>query len=95
MFPVSRVLSKMKQKGYAKRVSVKAGVCLSTALEYLVNELVELSGDQCFNEEGAQVESKIKPQHISNSIKSDPELFKALGSNILIPFGGYLPLHND
>jgi histone H3/H4 len=95
LFPVSRVLKKMKQTGYAKRVSVKASVCLTTALEYLVNELIELSGDLCFSEDGTQIESKIKPEHISNCIRNDPELYKAVGSHILIPFGGYLPLHND
>lgn len=77
----------MRRSNYAKRVSVKASVCLASALEYLVAEVIELSGDQCIGESESQADSEIKPEHISLGIKSDPELWDAVGRNTYIPIG--------
>lgn len=93
IFPVNKILKKMKNSNYAKRISVKAGVCMATTLEYLVAEVIELSGDQCISESDSQINPEIRPDHISLGIRNDPELYDAVGRNIFIPYGGFLNLH--
>jgi hypothetical protein len=68
-------------------VSYKAGVALAAALEYLVAEITEATGDVA-TEAGFK---RIKPRHLTLSIQSDPhmqEMFKGvhLASGGAIPY---------
>lgn len=81
IFPVSKVLKRMKAEHSDVRVSKQAAVPMASALEYLLEQVLQKSGDICSEED-----SKITPLHLSKVFKEDKEFSKALGSGIIIPF---------
>lgn len=96
IFPVSRVLRKMRRGLYADRISSESAVTVAGVLEYMVAELLELAGDNCFGEGGKQITKNIKPRHICLGVKGDHELSEAIGKSVIIPMGGVIPfIHED
>lgn len=89
-FPVGRVTRHLKHGRYAKQVSPKASVFLASVMEYLVAELLELSGGIAKEHK----KGRISPRHIQLAISNDEELSKYLAS-VTIAQGGVLPNIHD
>lgn len=86
VFPVGRLLSKMKKGNYADRIGVGAGVYLAGVLEYLTAEILELAGNAAKDNKKA----RIIPRHILLAIHNDEEISRLL-SGIVLPAGGVMP----
>jgi histone H2A len=82
-FPVARILNKLKKGKYADRIGKGAGIYLASVMEYLVAEILELSG----NEARDAKKKIIKPRHIQLALRKDLELDK-LVAGVIIPDGG-------
>lgn len=85
-FPVSRVSKYLRKGRFAPRLGVGASVFTTAVIEYLVAELLELSGN-CAREHKKQ---RIVPRHIKLAIKNDAELNKLVG-HVTISTGGVAP----
>ena len=99
-FPVSRVekfvraaankgsLDSSCKKGGCLRVTDTTGVYLAGAIEYLVAEILELSGNAARDNKKARITSR----HLFLGIANDEELNKMMETlNIFIPNAGVLP----
>ena len=84
--PVARLGRFLKQGRYAKRVGAGAPVYMAAVLEYLVAELLELSGNAAKDAK----KGRIIPRHIQLAIKNDEELNRFLG-RATISAGGVMP----
>merc|ERR1719487_591458 len=89
-FPVSRISKFLRKGRYAPRLGVGASVFTTAVIEYLVAELLELSGN-CAREHKKQ---RIVPRHIKLAIKNDAELNKLIGK-VTISTGGVAPNLNE
>lgn len=90
IFPVSRLRRHMQEGRYAKIVRVGSAVYLAAALEYLVAEVLELSGNAARDNK----RQRIIPRHIMMAVRTDSELDQ-LFKNVTIANGGVIPLiHN-
>ena len=85
-FPVGRVARYLKKGGYSKRVGGGAPVYMAAVLEYLVAELLELSGNAAKDNK----KTRINPRHIQLAIKNDQELNNFVGT-ATISAGGVIP----
>ncbi|KAJ7760438.1 histone-fold-containing protein [Mycena metata] len=85
-FPVARIRRLLKEGQYAKRVTALCAVYLAAVLEYLMAELLELSGN-CARDQGRK---RIIPRHILLAIRNDTELDRLLQGAIIWE-GGVLP----
>jgi histone H2A len=95
LFPVSRVLRLMKQGRYADRISTNSAIAITSVLEYLTAEVIEVSGGCCYDGDKL-VNNVIKPRHICLGIKADEEMSRAIGSHVIIPMGGVIPfIHQE
>ena len=86
VMPVSRVLRMMKRDRLQARISRLSAVAMAAALEYVVSEIAEISGDLCENDHKKRINSR----HLLLGIKGDEELSK-LFQGIVIREGGVLP----
>lgn len=87
-FPVGRVhrLLRTSKVARAPRISVSASVYLTSVLEYLTSELVDLAGRVIKS-------TKLKtvtPRSIMLAVHQDDELFKMM-SAVTFPFSGVMP----
>ena len=83
----SRVEKSLRKMRLGKRVSKGAPVYLTSVLEYLTAEILELSGN-------AARDFKVKritPRHIVLAIYNDQDLAKFIGKHVTISRGGVLP----
>ena len=85
-FPVGRLARFLKKGRYAKRVGAGAPVYMAAVLEYLVAELIELSGNAAKDNK----KTRIIPRHIQLAVKNDQELNKFVGQ-ATISAGGVMP----
>ena len=85
-FPVGRLGSALRKGRYAKRIGAGAPVYMAAVLEYLVAELLELSGNAAKDNK----KNRIIPRHIQLAIKNDEELNRFLG-RATISAGGVMP----
>ena len=85
-FPVGRIGTFLKKGRYAKRIGAGAPVYMAAVLEYLVAELLELSGNAAKDNK----KNRIIPRHIQLAIKNDEELNRFLGK-ATISAGGVMP----
>ena len=85
-FPVARIGRFLRKGRYAKRVGSGAPVYMASVLEYLVAELLELSGNAAKDNK----KNRIIPRHIQLAIKNDVELNNFLGK-ATISAGGVVP----
>ena len=90
VFPVARILNKLKRGKYSNRVRKGAGIYMASVLEYLSAEVLELAGN-----EAKDIRKKtIKPHHIQLAVRRDGELEKVF-KDVIIPEGGVLAhIHN-
>jgi len=88
-FPVARIHRLLKSSTHSMRISALAPVYLSSVLEYLTAEILELSGLQARQ----QQQNKITPRHIKIAIKEDEDLEKLL-SRVDVMGGGFIPKVN-
>ncbi|CAM2724991.1 unnamed protein product [Rotaria socialis] len=88
IFPVTRMHRYLKAAPSApKRVTKGAAIYLAAVAEYLVAEVLELSGNAARDNR----RSRIIPRHVLLAVASDEELNKLL-RGCVIPQGGVLPL---
>ena len=85
-FPVARLGRFLKKGRYAKRVGAGAPVYMAAVLEYVVAELLELSGNAAKDNK----KTRILPRHIQLAVKNDEELNKFVG-HATISSGGVMP----
>ena len=85
-FPVGRIGRFLRKGRYAKRVGSGAPVYMAAVLEYLVAELLELSGNAAKDNK----KQRIIPRHIQLAVKNDEELNKFVG-RATISAGGVMP----
>lgn len=91
LFPVDRVLRELRKSFPHHRVNEAAGVYLTSVLEYMCSELVDLSGISA-QQRGKK---RISPQDVKLAIGDDAELMKLL-SDVVIAQGGVLPfIHKE
>jgi len=86
VFSVARVLSKLKDGQYSRRVGVTGAVYLASVLEYLVAEVLELAGN-CAR---FYKKKRVTPRCIQLSLLHDKEL-AMLTRGVVIPDGGVKP----
>lgn len=87
VFPVARVHRMLRERESNRmRVGVGAAVYACAAVEYLVAEVLEISGMVAKGEK----KRRINPHHINRCIKGDAELDQLFGAAI-IPEGGHEP----
>lgn len=85
-FPVGRVHRLLRKGNYAQRVGSGAPVYLTSVLEYLAAEVLELAGNAARDNR----KSRIIPRHLQLAIRNDEELNRLLG-HVTIAQGGVLP----
>jgi len=86
VFSVARVLRKLKDGQYSRRVGVTGAVYLASVLEYLVAEVLELAGN-CAR---FYKKKRVSPRCIQLSLLHDKEL-AMLTRGVVIPDGGVKP----
>ncbi len=88
MFPVGRISRKLKTGGfYWRRVGAGAPVYLAAVLEYLVADILEISGSVARD----QKKRTIHPKHIMMAFRTDAELHKVFGG-VIVPGSGVPPM---
>ena len=85
-FPVSRTHRYLRRGKYSKRIAAGAPVYLAAVFEYLVAEVLELSGNAARDNK----KRRINPRAIVLAIRSDEELSQ-LTPRVIVPSGGVLP----
>lgn len=83
---MGRIHRKLRKGNYAERLGSGSAVFLGGVLEYLVAEVLELSG----NTSQANKKRRIIPRHIVLAVRGDEELAK-LFENVTISEGGICP----
>lgn len=86
LFPAHRVRRFLQHGNYTKRIGQKAPIALAAVLEYLITEVLGLSG---------QIAKKFKtkriqPRHLLLAIRMDDELNQLL-QHIIVVQGGVSP----
>lgn len=85
-FPVGAIHRRLVKGKYANKIRETGSVYMSTILEYMVAELIELSGE-CAHQHKRK---RIMPRHILLSVKQDHELSFLL-KDVVMPQGGVSP----
>ena len=83
IFPVARIEKNMRITLKGVSIGESAAVAVAAVLEYIVAEVLELSGNSCRSDR----RKRILPKDVLKSIKHDEELDKLL-HNVAIPQGG-------
>lgn len=83
IFPVGRIGGMLRKGHYAPQVSVNAAIQMTSILEYLVKELLEISVD--VTQKGML--KTITPRHIQDAMNMDEDL-NVLASQLNILAGG-------
>ena len=74
LFPVGRVNRLLKEGRHAERISNTAGAFMAGSLQYIANEMFEVSSVLC-KEQKMKI---IQPRHLNMALKSDDEFAKLL-----------------
>lgn len=85
--PVARIKKHMHERGSANRVSVASSIYMTAVAEYVLAEVLQLSG----NAARANKRQRIVPRHIQLAIRNDEELNRLFG-HVAIADGGVTPL---
>lgn len=86
VFPVGRIHRRLRDSRVTQRVGAGAPVYLAAVVEYLVAEVLELSGNASIDNK----KKRIIPRHIMMAVRHDDELEKLL-RNVTIADGGVIP----
>ena len=82
----------MKQGRFADRIGGGAPIYLTSALQYICSEIIELAGNEAQNAK----KHRIMPRHVMLAIKNDPELNKLLGHGADFSQSGVVPkIHKE
>merc|ERR1719226_142810 len=76
----------MREGAYAQRIGGGSAVYVAAVLEYLIAEVLELSGNAARDNK----KQRIVPRHIQLAVRNDEELSQLLG-DVTITGGGVLP----
>ena len=90
LFAPARCLRLLRQGRYSERMSAGAGAYMAGVLQYLCEELCELSGDMC----ESRKRKTISPEHINLALRSDHEFAKIMHMTTIAQ-GGMLPNINE
>jgi len=91
-FPVTRIRNYLRHKWFALRISKSAPIYLAAVAEYMVAEVIELSGNAARDNRKAC----ISPRHIFVALVNDEELGKYLNmKRTVISGGGVIPNINS
>ena len=74
IFAPARCGRLFREGRYARRQGMSAGVFMAGVLQYLCEEILELSGKVCLQDKRKQ----IAPKHLNHALRSDDELSKML-----------------
>ncbi|NWV76853.1 H2A protein, partial [Dasyornis broadbenti] len=85
-FPVGRIYRLLRRGRYAHRIGSAAAIFLAAVMEYVVAEVLELSGNAAHQNK----KTRILPRHIQLAVRNDDELNK-LFAFVTIPQGGVMP----
>lgn len=85
-FPVGRVSRFIREGRYASRVGELTPICVSAVMEYIVAEIIELSGNAAKDNK----RTRISPRHIRLAIEKDEELSEMFGHATIVQ-GGVVP----
>ena len=86
VFAPARCMRLLRQGRYSERMSAGSGAYMAGVLQYLCEELCELSGDMC----ESRKKKTISPEHINLALRSDHEFAKIMHM-ATIAQGGMLP----
>ena len=73
-FAPSRCNRYLKQGRYSTRYGASAGVFMAGVLQYLAEEVLDLSANVCLEHK----KKTISPKHLNLALRSDPELGKMM-----------------
>lgn len=90
VFAPARCTRLLRQGRYSERMGGAAGAYMAGVLQYLCEELCELSGDMC----ESRKKKTITPEHINLAMRSDHELAKLM-YRATVAQGGMLPNINE
>src|SRR4051812_39248874 len=88
-FPVARIKRYLKEKLFGARIGKSSSIYLTAVLEYLMAEILEISGN-CALEKKKKI---IKERHILLAIKNDPELKQLLMGTTISGAGVHNEIH--
>ena len=71
---VSRVHRQLKDSGAIERIGINAPVFMAAVLQYVATEVIEMAAENTTQAK----RKRIMPEDISQAIRSDPELHKAM-----------------
>ena len=83
ILPVARIFGHLKTMRVAERVSTEGAVSIASVLEYLITEILELSGNVCLDSSQENKLKVIKPKHIMLAIRQDNDLMQTIGEFIV------------
>lgn len=86
LFPVHRVRRFLRNGNYTNRIGRNAPVALAVVIEYLISELLKISGEIARK---LNVR-RITPHHLLLAIRMDDDLNKLLSQTTIVQ-GGVLP----
>jgi len=86
VMPVARIYRRMRRMKLAKITQRGSAIYTAAVLEYLVAEVLELSGNAARDNK----KKRIVPRHVQLAIRNDEELSKLL-SDVTLPSAGVLP----
>ena len=84
-FPTGRIARYMKNGKFAPRIGSESAVFMTAVLEYMVAEVMELSGKVAMSEG----KTRITPRHIQLATRNDEDFLKLLGK-VTIGHGGVM-----
>lgn len=90
IFAPARCLRLLRAGRYSERMGKSAGAFMAGVLQYITEELCELSGDMC----ESRKRKTISPEHLNLAIRSDNELAKLMYMSTIAQ-GGMLPNVNE
>lgn len=84
--PIHKFHKALRRQSHTKRVGTSSAVILTSIIEYVTSEILELAGNtakECHK-------NRIIPKHIQQAVRTDEELNKYL-ANVTIAGGGVVP----
>lgn len=84
--PIHKFAKQLKAQSHTKRMGGGTAVIMTSVIEYVVSEILELAGNTAVESK----KNRIVPRHIQQAVRNDEELNKFL-ANVTIAGGGVIP----